>query len=119
MQLILVIPIAISIGLFIQSLFDPSLGAWNFVVVESLFATAIFLTDEIKKPTSNPLLLSKDDWRIIQRYHLYIRYPMKCRIISFSLQTFRWFTFLWIQDLVNYVVKQVETPTSSASGLGQ
>lgn len=73
----------IAFVLVIFSFFSPSIGSWSFIGMAVLFETyALFLNLSKAKVKNNDKKYTNDEVEIIERYHIFFRYPMASRMLS-------------------------------------
>jgi len=91
---------SVPLGLFIWSIFQPTMAVYVFIGIIILFEGYLFFVDIFCKPNPSPLLWAPDEIKIIKKYHISFRYPFGAKDISVILNGFRWSTLLWVPWLL-------------------
>jgi hypothetical protein len=91
---------AVPIGMFIWSLFQPTIAGYSYVAISTIFSAYLFFIDIAGKPQPDPLLLSPNEIRVLKLYHLAIRFPYASRDLSCCLNGIRLSSFVWVPWLL-------------------
>ena len=91
---------AVPLGLFIWSLFKPTIASYVFVVLAAIFVAYLFFIDIIDKPKPDPSIWTPTEIEILRIYHLAIQYPFGAKDFSCYLNGIRWSSFIWVPWLL-------------------
>jgi hypothetical protein len=92
----LIVKLVIPLGMFMWSLFHPTLASWIFVGLTALFVGWLFLAEIMSNPSPDPLIWRPDECEIIRKYYLAIRYPHGANTMSNFLNGIRMASLIWI-----------------------
>ena len=91
---------SVPLGLFIWSIFQPTMAVYVFIGIAILFEGHLFFGDIFCKPSPDPSLWAPNEIKIIKKYHISLRTPFYARDMSVILNGFRWSTLLWVPWLL-------------------
>ena len=94
------IKFAVPLGLFVWSLFQPSIASYVFVGLAALFVSYLFFVDMTGKPNPDHLIWSPDQIEVMKKYHLAIRFPFGSKDFSCYLNGIRWSSLIWVPWLL-------------------
>jgi len=72
------IKFAVPLGIFVWSLFQPSIASYVFVGLAALFVSYLFFVDMTGKPNPDHLIWSPDEIEVMKKYHLVPRNNRNC-----------------------------------------
>jgi hypothetical protein len=87
---------AVPMGLFVWSLFHPTLASYVFVGLAAVFVAYLFFIDLANRPQPDSLMWTPDEIKVIREYHLALRFPFGARDFSCYLNGIRWSSLVWI-----------------------
>lgn len=91
---------SVPFGLFVWSLFSPTIATYFFLTAAAIFEGYLFFIDGANKPKPDPSRWSQEDIYVIRKYHIALRYPFGARDMSVVLNGFRWSALLWVPWLL-------------------
>ena len=81
---------SVPLGLFVWSLFSPTVATYLFLAAAAIFEGYLFFIDGASKPKPDTSRWSQKEIYIIRKYHIALRYPFGARDMSVVLNGFRW-----------------------------
>lgn len=91
---------AVPLGLLVWSLFQPTIASYVFVGLAALFVGYIFFIDIANRPNPDPLLWTPDEIKVLQDYHLALRFSFGAKDFSCYLNGIRWSSLIWVPWLL-------------------
>jgi len=89
---------AVPLGLFVWSLFQPTIASYVFVVLAAIFVAYLFFIDVTGKPKPDPSVWTPEEIEVLN--HLAIRFPFGAKDFSCYLNGIRWSSFIWVPWLL-------------------
>ncbi len=91
---------AVPLGLFVWSLFHPTIASYVFVGLAAIFEVYLFFIDITGKPKPDPSTWTRDEIQVLRKYHLAIRFPFGAKDFSCYLNGIRWSSLIWVPWLL-------------------
>ncbi len=91
---------SVPLGLFVWSLFSPTIATYLFLTAAAIFEGYLFFIDGANKPKPAPSRWSQEEIYVIRKYHIALSYPFGARDMSIVLNGFRWSALLWVPWVV-------------------
>ncbi len=91
---------AVPLGLFVWSLFQPTIASYVFVGLAALFVGYIFFIDITNRPKPDPLLWTPDEIKVLRDYHLALKFSFGAKDFSCYLNGIRWSSLIWVPWLL-------------------
>lgn len=94
------IKFAVPLGLFVWSLFHPTIAGYVFIGLTPVFVAHLFFIDIIGKPKPDPSIWNSEEMEALRKYHLAIRFPFGAKDFSCCLNGIRWSSLIWVPWLL-------------------
>lgn len=88
------------LAILIWSFFQIEIASTVFIVLIVLVESYQFFIDKIGKPKINQLKLSDAEFKALQKYHIYFRFPFASRSVSSTLSAIQLSSFIWVPWLL-------------------
>jgi hypothetical protein len=92
--------ILVVLSLVVWLFYNPLLASWVFLVIAYGVFVLLLLYDRGAKPHVDTTRWTKDESRVIQKYHIFIRGPLTSQIASANLNIFRISVLIWVPLLL-------------------